>query len=63
MSDASMANKKVVVKTGEKVEISGIYRRVGEKNEEVLSKGDRVPPYKADSQKLVLERAAKHSKK
>ena len=55
-----MTHKNVVVKTGEKVEISGIYRRIGEKNEEVLSTGDRVPPYKADAQKLVLVRPAKH---
>lgn len=57
-----MANQKVVVRTGDKVEKSGIYRRVGEKNEEVLSTGDRVPPHKASKQQLVLVREAKHTR-
>ena len=55
--------KKVKVGTGEVVKISGIYGRVGSKNEEVLSNGDRVPPYKSHSQQLVLKRAAKHQGK
>lgn len=57
-----MPNKKVVVKTGEKVKVSGIYRKVGLKTEVVLTTDDRVPPTKDGSQKLVLVRAAKHPK-
>lgn len=58
-----MANQKVRVKTGEIIKVSGIYGRVGSTNEEVFSKGDRVPPYKGRAQTLDLKRQAKHAGK
>lgn len=59
----TVANKKVVVGTEDKVQKSWIYRRIGDQNEEALSTGARVPPYKGDTPKLVLIRQAKHAKK
>ena len=58
-----MSKKKVTIRVGEKVEIPGIYRPAGAKTEEVLSKGDRVPPNNVGiQQRNTLVRAAKHKK-
>ena len=59
----NMSNKKITVRVGEKVKISGIYKPAGAKTEEVLSKGDRVPPNNVGvQQRYTLVRAAKHKK-
>ena len=58
-----MANKKVVVKTGEIVKVSGIYHPAGAKTEVMFSTGDRATPNNEGSQqRFTLVRAAKHKK-
>ena len=55
---------KNVVKTGEKVEKSGIYSTGKRKTPEItLSKGDRVPPVDGTATKAVLVRGVKKGRK
>ena len=58
-----MTNKKVVVRTGEKVDISGIYRPAGARTEVIFSKGDRATPNnEGTQQRFTLIRPVKHKK-
>ena len=46
--------------TGATVTDSGIYQIKGTKDEMILSKGDRVPPYDKKAADIVLVRKVKH---
>jgi len=55
--------KKIIVKTGEIVSDSGIYRPSGGTTEYALNEGQRVPPNKEGKRQLFcLVHKAKHKK-
>lgn len=49
-----------VVKTGQKVPVSGQYKPVGRKTEITLVKDKRVPPSKLGATKFILVDPTKH---
>ena len=50
------------VKTGETVQVSGIYQVHGSSYQIILSKGDRVPPYNGQAKSFVLVQQPVHRK-
>lgn len=53
--------KKIIVRTGEKAPVSGIYRPSGSEYEATFDKGERVPPNNEGSRQIwYLVHKAKH---
>ncbi len=56
-------SKKIIVRTGEKAPVSGLYRASGSNKEITLAKGKVVPPNNQGGlNKFILEEKAKHNK-